>query len=399
MRFTVHQHPLVINQLNSMVEQMQAWTVKSKITPSIKQDISKRITFFKHTTQVPPITVAGADGSGDFPALTYEDSFVYLTTAEVARYKSNDHTGLEELEVKSDPVYALTWVPEDPVLGPKRIDETFELMTGMTVMDLIKASDYHSMKSKLSQKTQSPNDLHKNLIRPHASDTGNLGIQFRTTAELSAILRTIQKHTDLTYILSDGTFSLPMVWRSGGSLFFEHVKRLCCNEATSRGIGFFALSKSPGLPAMDVVESIAAEKANLNPGQIAEHWFLRLPHSSEQWKFPLADHRRISPPGAVSYLYRPHRSTGVLRLDVDEAYWSAYLSTPEGEKDLFEKLDYVGHDQRAYGYPYPIKSAHDRVSLTNAERIAIRKSIIASAVKAGMKRRLFYDPSIATGHK
>ena len=68
------------------------------------------------------------------------------------------------------------------------------------------------------------------------------------------------------------------------------------------------------------------------------------------------------------------------------------------ETKIFEDLDYASHDQRSYGYPYPIKAAHDRASLTQAERIALRKQIIDAAVRSGMKRSLFRDVSKSTGH-
>jgi hypothetical protein len=93
-----------------------------------------------------------------------------------------------------------------------------------------------------------------------------------------------------------------------------------------------------------------------------------------------------------------------MRLDIDERYWETHVrgaddsETLANEKRLFEDLDYVSHDQRAYGYPYPIKAGHDRASLTEAERMALRKMIMDAAVEAGMNRSLFKNASMATGH-
>ena len=93
-----------------------------------------------------------------------------------------------------------------------------------------------------------------------------------------------------------------------------------------------------------------------------------------------------------------------MRLDMDERYWEARVrgqddqQTAANERRLFEDLDYVSHDQRAFGYPYPIKAGHDRASLTEAERTALRKMIIDAAVEAGMNRSLFRSASRATGH-
>ena len=119
----------------------------------------------------------------------------------------------------------------------------------------------------------------------------------------------------------------------------------------------------------------------------------------------LAAGRRIPPPGAVSYLVRFHRSTPVLRLDMDRQYWEKQvkkgteMETRQAEVRIFEDLDYTCHDQRVYGYPYPIKAAHDRTSLTDAERVALRKQLIAEAIAQGMSPKLFRDVSQATGHR
>jgi hypothetical protein len=94
-----------------------------------------------------------------------------------------------------------------------------------------------------------------------------------------------------------------------------------------------------------------------------------------------------------------------MRLDMDEAYWVKFVKGPSDEETraterrIFEDLDYASHDQRCYGYPYPIKAGHDRASLTEPERAALRKMIIDAAVAAGMKRSLFRNVSEATGHE
>ena len=69
------------------------------------------------------------------------------------------------------------------------------------------------------------------------------------------------------------------------------------------------------------------------------------------------------------------------------------------ESALFETLDYCSHDQRAYGYPYPLKAGHDRASLTRPERQALRKQVLDAAVRAGMRPALFRSAPAATGHE
>jgi hypothetical protein len=165
-----------------------------------------------------------------------------------------------------------------------------------------------------------------------------------------------------------------------------------------------ALSKSHGLPAVDRIEELAKEKLKPSNGS-AEHWFLRIPvRSRDGWEMKIVETRNVPPPGAVSYLVRFHRNVPVMRLDVDEQWWASRLcgqtaeETTANERRLFEDLDYASHDQRAFGYPYPIKAGHDRASLTEAERVALRKMIIDSAIAAGMNRNLFRSVSAATGH-
>jgi hypothetical protein len=89
----------------------------------------------------------------------------------------------------------------------------------------------------------------------------------------------------------------------------------------------------------------------------------------------------------------------VMRLDMDRYWWEQRIQgNPEAEQKLFAELDYCGHDQRAYGYPFPIKACHDRTRLSLAERLVMKKQIIDAAVAQGMKRSLFKDVSMATGH-
>ena len=220
-----------------------------------------------------------------------------------------------------------------------------------------------------------------------------------------AALRLLESDRRLDYLLMDTTFSLPLI-SSTNALFYEHLKRLCCVKARERGIGFFAISKSHGLPAMELLEKLAKDIKNPGEDKTAEHWFLRIPEQGvDGWKLSLAEGRRIPPPGAVSYLVRFHRSTPVLRIDMDREYWKSNVKkeneedTRRAECKIFEDLDYTCHDQRVYGYPYPIKAGHDRASLTDMERVALRKQLIAAAIAEGMSPKLFRDVSQATGHR
>ncbi len=94
-----------------------------------------------------------------------------------------------------------------------------------------------------------------------------------------------------------------------------------------------------------------------------------------------------------------------MRLDIDINHWKKTIWSEDSEvmlgreRQLFRDLDFASHDQRCYGYPYPVKASHDLASLTDAERVSIRKQVIDRAVEAGLKRKNFVDPSVTTGHK
>ncbi|WP_019139889.1 hypothetical protein [Noviherbaspirillum massiliense] len=404
MRFDLHLREVVKRQISEVAQEMKAWETDPTLREKEREAINQRICFFEHTKQRQSMRYGGVDGSGDFPALTYADCAVYFTVAQGVVYESTIDTGLKELPVLSDPVVHVTWIPEHETKRKEVLLDAFAYLAGSDVKEVIAQSDYMKLRATAGRRSGTVDELFDGLILPHPTDAGNLGIQLRTTAEMGAALRLICSDQRPNYVLVDTTMSLPLVTQSG-SLFFEHLKRLCCVEATKRGIGFFALSKSHGLPSVEQVDALVRDKAMAMGNSHAEHWFIRLPIPNvDPWAFPLPDGKRVPPYGAVSYLVRFHRNTPIMRLDVDFNYWQQYLrgsdyaATSANEAKAFGDLDYASHDQRAFGYPYPIKACHDRTSMKMAERVALRKQIIDAAVAAGMKRTLFKDVSIATGH-
>jgi len=406
MKFDLHLRSQVRDQVNTLAQDMQAWQSQPRIQPSEVEQVKAAITPFAHTTNRDNLTLAGVDGSGDFPLLSYADSFVYLVVAQGTLYQADRLCGLREVDIAAEPLFQMVWLTEDKTMSDQALERIFGELAGMEPLTVIQDSDYRTLKAQISGKHLSPEQLLAELIRPHASDTGNLAIQLRSTAEFGAALRLLEGEGLPQYLLVDTTFSLPLVANVANSLFYEHLKRLCCVRARSEGVGFFALSKSHGLPAMEVLEDLARQGQGHDPGQTAEHWYLRIPEPHRDgWELSLTEGRRIPPPGAVSYLVRFHRTTPVMRLDMDLGYWQSTVKgateeeTRSRERKIFEDLDYACHDQRVYGYPYPIKAAHDRASLTQAERVAFRKQLIAAALKQGMSPSLFRDPSHATGHR
>ena len=400
MRFDLHLRRDVSSQLDGMASQMAEWEAQPSVTDEERHRICQGITPFEHTTRRKDLIIAGVDGSGDYPALSYADSFVYLSTAQATTYESATTSGLREVGPTSPPLVDFVWLPETEAQRVANMDASFARLAGASLENIIERSDYLELKGM----GQSVASAVQHLIRPHASDSGNLAIQLRSTAELSAALRQFPTLPQGAYLFIDGTFSLPFIGRSDLSLFHEHVKRLCCVEARNRGVCFIALSKSHGFPGIELIEEQAKNSCVGNQAA-AEHWYLRIPTKDRDgWEISLAGDRAIPPIGAVTYLVRFHKNVPVLRIDMDSAYWAARIAGADDEETqanecrLFEDLDYASHDQRCFGYPYPIKAAHDRASMTQAERVALRKQVIDAAVRAGMRRSLFRDASRATGH-
>jgi hypothetical protein len=406
MRFDLHLREDFKSQVSAITTQMKEWEDVPRIAESEQAAVLAAIQPFDHTTQVEHLTIAGVDGSGDYPSVMYSDSFVYVTVAHGTVYEANPTTGLKELPPVCRPLINVAWMSEQEEQRHESWNKAFAALAGRSIAAAIERSDYRSLKAASSGRSTSTARLADELLRPHAHDSGNIAIQLRSLGELGAALQLIESYDGLDFLLVDGTLSLPLVTRRDVSLFYEHVKRLCCVAASERNVGFFALSKSHGLPSIELIEKLAQQKLQPIDNSKAEHWFLRLPvPGHDKWAFGLAEGRNLPPIGAVTYLVRFHRSIPVLRLDMDREYWSRSVlgsneaATTVNERRIFQLLDYACHDQRCFGYPYPIKAGHDRASLTAQERHVLRKQIIDAAVEQGLKRSLFRDASLATGHK
>lgn len=403
MRFDLNLRSKVRQQLQEIAGEMKSWQTQEKLGEDELAHIRESVRTFNHTSERANLTVAGATGSGDFPSLSYADSFIYLTVAQGVIYGADRMAGLRELGPELDPTIQITWLSMNREMASDALDAAFSDMAGEPLLKVIEQSDYRVLKAQETGKSTSPNALLRRLIRPEAGDVSNLAIQLKSTATLGAALRILRGETKLSYLLLNTTFSLPLVSNRSNSLFYEHLKRLCCIEACQRQIGFFALSKSHGLPGVEKLESIAAEVQERPAHQAAEHWYMRIPESQRDgWQLSLTKDRRLPPPGTVSYLVRFHRTTPVLRLDMDYQFWVAFVQgetddeTRAKERKIFEDLDYTCHDQRVYGYPYPIEAAQGRGDLSISEREAFRKQVIAAGLQQGMNPALFKHMSKAS---
>jgi hypothetical protein len=385
------------DKVQTLAAEMSSWESKPRLDEETEEHIRKSIRSFKHTNRVDEFRIAGVDGSGDYPSFSYADSFVYVATASGTVFRTDALHGLVEEQVLIEPNLDLVWLPEDQEKAEGQWIRAFSSLAGMDAGEVVWESDYSTLKRAHAGSGASLD----HLVLPLASDTSNCGIQLRSCAEWGTALRLIQSEPACRYVLMDTTLSLPFIKTKDNSLFHEQLKRLCCVRARERGVRLFTVSKSHGLPSIELIEKFAREKLGLPASKVAEHWFIRLPVPSvDEWSVEgLIEGRQIPPVGAVSYLFRFHKNTPVMRLDVDRTWWEENLHDhPDEEIRVFQELDYCGHDQRAYGYPFPIKACHDRTRLSNAERLVMKKQIIDAAVAKGMKRSLFKDASAATGH-
>jgi hypothetical protein len=392
MRFDIHLRENVRQQLSDISSRMATWERDSTSSPDVYEHLVQAIQPFSQITTAENVFVGGVDGSGEFPVVAYGDSFVYATVSVATLYRSDSVYGLREVPTSISSLVEFTWLTTTAQQRTAALFESFERLAGYSIEEVILGSDYSELHRGARADIRS---IRNGLIVPPAHDAGNVGVQLRTTAELAAALRLIDGAPRGAIVLTDGTMTLPFVHRTQQSLFFEHLRRFCCVRARERGVIFAALSKSHGLPSGIRLEDAAREKLGDHP----EHWYLKLPdRERDGWSPVPADGPFIPPVGAISYLVRLQRTSPIMRLDLDARRFEGRVELPLTEQNLFEAIDYASHDQRCFGYPYPIKAAHDRASLTQQERAALRKQVIDAAVGAGLRRTLFRDAAQATRH-
>lgn len=394
MRFDIDTRQTLRARLAEMSARMAAWDQQPPPLPDQHQRLIEAIEPFEHTTHATALIIGGVDGSGDFPAAAYADSFVYASVASAALYESDPVHGLREVGRDLRPVVEFTWLTTSEQQRAASLLESFERLVGRSIDEVLAGSDYRDLGSGGQRNGAAYRGA---LIVPPPHDAGNIGIQLRTTAELAAALQLIESVPDGALILTEGTMSLPFVQHGKQSLFFEHLRRFCCVRARARGVYFAALSKSHGLPSGIRLEEAAREKSGVAE---PEHWFLRIPDTTRDgWSLWPPDGPRVPPVGAVSFFVRLHKSMPIMRLDMDVRFWEERMggaADVEATRRFFGALDYSSHDQRCYGFPYPIKAARDRSTLTDQERAALRQQLVEAGVRAGMRRSSFRDPAPLT---
>lgn len=393
----------VTDRIREVVQEMQGW---NDTHPAEEQDVSacmEQVVLFDHCAKPDrPFFIGGADGSGDMPSVSYGDTIVYLITAVARIYEALPAGYLSEREVSDGTVFDLLWLPQDGERAKAQFLKTFERLIGEPLTGVCERSDYYELTKKRGARVSSPTDLVGQLIFPEAHSSENISIQLLSTAEAGSLIRLMRSldtgavREKPIYLLEDTTLALPMIGKSS-TLFFEIAKRYACTVARNLGITFLTLSKSHNFPHMDTIEDSIKETHKRN-----EHWFFRVPKNLSD-KF--LGTRTIPPVGAESYIFKLHDPQQPMRIDMDQEFWKTHIWDEDAaimrrnEIQLFRDLDFSSHDQRCCGYPYPVKACHDRASLTDQERLSLRKQFIDEAVKNGFKRQNFIDAGILTGHK
>lgn len=395
------------NRIKDVVGEIKNWNVGEGACAKEIADLEPFVGTFEHCVSPDSnFLIAGSDGSGDFPCVRYGDSFVYVVTSRARLYEAVDPPKrLREVAAPGCDLASLLWMPEDPEKSAEMLDKFFEELTGVPLKTICEKSDYFGYKKLYGRAPATSEGLIGTLIRPEAHESNNVRIQIMGTAEAAALIRMLDALDSIrqgrkTYIIQDTTLALPLVKKSV-SLFFEIAKRYACSLASKKDVTYLAISKSHNFPRMDLVEEMVYKKVSSR-----EHWYMRVPSMALGEKCPeFIGAREIPPVGTVSYLFSLHKTTQPMRLDIDINHWKKTIWSEDSEvmlgreRQLFRDLDFASHDQRCYGYPYPVKASHDLASLTDAERVSIRKQVIDRAVEAGLKRKNFVDPSISTGHK
>ena len=103
---------------------------------------------FEHTTTLPDLLIGGVDGTGDYPAVAYGDSFVYASVASATLYQSDSVHGLKEVDRGLQPLVEFTWLTTSAQQRTSAMFESFERLVGRTVDEVLTTSDYSSLGRK-----------------------------------------------------------------------------------------------------------------------------------------------------------------------------------------------------------------------------------------------------------
>ena len=130
MRFDIHVRQTMRDRLADVSARMAAWDQQQPTSPDLHRRLVDAIEPFEHTTHASGLLVGGVDGSGDFPAVAYADSFVYASVASAALYESDSVHGLKEVDRGLQPLVEFTWLAASEQQRTASMFESFERLVG-----------------------------------------------------------------------------------------------------------------------------------------------------------------------------------------------------------------------------------------------------------------------------
>src|SRR5262245_192662 len=137
MRFDLHLRPGLRQRLDALASEMAAWEATARIPDEESDRLREAIIPFEHKVACDgPFRLGGVDGSGDFPAVAYSDSFVYVSVAHGAIYETHLGSGLREIACV-EPVVEFAWIPEMEERRRVAWDRSLEVLAGRPIEEVI----------------------------------------------------------------------------------------------------------------------------------------------------------------------------------------------------------------------------------------------------------------------
>ena len=155
MRFDLHLRATVLEDLQTIAGEMRTWQAQAKVGEAETEQIRQQVGSFAHCTIRTGLRVAGVDDSGDFPMLSYADSFVYLSVAQGTVYEADRLAGLKEVSPLSAPLIQFDWIPESEKTGRAALLKAFERLAGRPLDKVIQQLDYCQLKQQETGKKHS----------------------------------------------------------------------------------------------------------------------------------------------------------------------------------------------------------------------------------------------------
>lgn len=130
MRFDLHLRATVLEDLQTIAGEMRTWQAQAKVGEAETEQIRQQVGSFAHCTIRTGLRVAGVDDSGDFPMLSYADSFVYLSVAQGTVYGVDRLADLKQVSLIPTLLIQFDWILESEKTGRAALLKAFERLVG-----------------------------------------------------------------------------------------------------------------------------------------------------------------------------------------------------------------------------------------------------------------------------